>query len=390
MGIITESLIKPGHIDENQPTLVVSQLSGRIYYANEACMRLLLPGVINLEGLDIRELLSVELPPPTQAEPEFNGCRGGNGKWHNRAGMGFGGQERNFDLTWKPVQLEWVSYWMVTVREARDVINDSRSGDLVESFRDTGQHVFKLPDSPGANLNNWQMMSFHRPVGHRGGDVLFIEEISPEYLFYFLGDVAGHHRGAELVRLMLTSYLKIYREDFDVNKAPKFPGTLLGKMNNALYEDEQNDCLLTGLVVLLEKRGNRAWFASAGHQPMFLIKPDEGRSALTTPDIPLGIRPRIRYHNKEIRFDPRDRLLCFTDGLITAGPGLGHQTGLNSLLKTLERYRNEPDRDLARRLQRLWRHVDKSRSSCESDITFTVISRERDAFEEATGGLVKN
>jgi hypothetical protein len=390
MGVITESLINPGHIDENVPTMVVSQLTGRIHHANEACRRLLRIGVDNLDGINIREILSVDLPPPTRTEPEFTNCRNGSGKWHNRATTELGGHERTFNLEWKPVQLEWVSYWMVTLTENLTFLRDNESADLAISAEDRKVKTFGLPDNYGVGLDNWQLMTFHRPVGHRGGDVLYIEEISPDYLFYFLGDVAGHHKDAEIVRLMLTSYLKMYREDFDVKHASTFPGSLLTRMNSALYEDEHNDCLLTGLVLLMEKHGNRAWFASAGHQPIFLIKPDEGRSALTTPDIPLGIRPKIRYRNMEITCDPRDRLLCFTDGLITKGSISKNGNGLRSLLNTLDALKNDPVESLAHNLQRMWSHVDKSRTSCESDVTFTVISRDADPFESVPNDQLQN
>ncbi len=376
MGIITENLVKPGRIDRNSPSLVVTQLAGRIVHANEAGIQLLGFPLDGLLDQDIRELFSVELPPSAGILSEISFSSVKDGKWINRAATRLTGRHRKFELAWQPLQLGWVSYWLVTLKELRATVDDPVDDGLFRAARDQIGDSFRHPGIPRNGVNNWQHLSFHRSAGHRGGDVLYMEEFSPDWLFYFLGDVAGHHRSAEVVRMMLTSYLRVFTDDFDLKNASGFPGMLLSRMNNALCRDEHNDSLLTAIVLLLEKQGNRIWFASAGHQPIFHIKSNNERRKITTPDIPLGIHPRRRYKTVEIICEPKDHLLCYTDGLITSGPTVKFLSGMNSLREILEACSNTAPKNLAGRLRNLWRHIDSGKSDTATDVTFTVISQE--------------
>jgi len=389
MGVITGRTMSARKVIEESTSMLVAQQTGRIRYAGGKVSELLNLGIRDLTGLDIREIFSVELPPPSGTESGNIGISCSEGKWINRAASGEGRSERIFELTWKPVQLGWVTYWQVGISSPDDV-SEQPVGSIGAGIKSESASVME----PGAMIpgrGNWQIMSFHRPVESNGGDILLLEEINPEYILYFLGDVAGHSRGAKIVRMMLTSYLRLYREDFNAGKVGSFPGTLLDRLNNALCEDDYNDSLLTGLVVLLEKHGTRAWYASAGHNPIYLVKQGEGSTALETPDIPLGIHQGIHYRTRDISCGPKDRLLCFTDGLITNGVTRGINENLGSLLNALESNRETSNEDLPTKLQKFVKRGGNGIYYCSNDLTFSIISHKvTDTTLQSTPGILAN
>jgi hypothetical protein len=376
MGVITGRLPELRQTAESKPAIVVAQKSGRIVHINDAGLEILDRGIEDILGQDFRDLFPIEFPPLSSSISGTVNKPGSQGQWINHVDTCVRGSESSFELSWRAVQLGWVGYWIVNLRESIRNREDPLIENLLDGRVNTPLPVITMPSSYKNSRNNWQLMSFHRPVKEKGGNVLFIEEINPDYLLYFLGDVAGHDNGVQIVRLMLTSYLRIYRDDFNITKASEFPGSLLSKMNDALCQDEYNDALLTGVAILLEKSGSRAWFASAGHHPGFLVRKDKSRETLTTDDIPLGIRPGIKYRSIGVEFGPDDRLLCYTEGLITSGPELSISTGLNTLLSTLEDADEAAPENLAGRLQKLWLKMEKETGNGENDVTFSVIFNE--------------
>ncbi len=372
MGVLTGSLPDIRQSPDAGPVVLVAQSSGKIVRINDACADLLEISNSELVGMDFHDIFRVELPPPVST-PGASICNSKiPGKWINHAETKVNGHKKPLELSWKPVQLGWVGYWIVNLRETTLGNNDPLWDNLLDGCNGAMFPLIKMPANPMNGTSNWQMMSFHRPVAGKGGDVLFIEEINPDYILYFLGDVSGHDNGARVVQMMLTSYLKVYREDFNSLKASEFPGELLSKMNDALCQDVYNDSLLTGIVLLLEKSCGRAWFASAGHHPVFLVQPEKGKISITTDDIPLGIHSKIRYKNIELEFGPDDRLLCYTEGLVTSGPGYTIRQGLTSLLKTLDESVNVKPSELTGQIQKLWCGPGIKGMDIENDVTFTL------------------
>ncbi|MCK4721338.1 SpoIIE family protein phosphatase [bacterium] len=81
---------------------------------------------------------------------------------------------------------------------------------------------------------------------------------------------------------------------------------------------------------------------------------------------------KIRYKNIELEFGPDDRLLCYTEGLVTRGPGYTIRQGLMSLLKTLDESKNAKPEEIAGQLQKLWHGFGIKGKEIENDVTFTL------------------
>jgi len=385
MGVITGSRTSRRYADNNSPSLVIAQLTGRIVHANDAAVAMLESPIEELVGVDIREFFSVEIPPAGGSGPAVTSFKG-NGNWINRAPSRFSHGKRDFELSWRPLQLGWMSYWVVTCTESVSNVSDPVNEKLLKGLGKELGNTFMLPEASSEVETHWKHISFHKPTTGVGGDLLVMEEISRDHLFYFIGNVAGHHRSADVVRMMVMSYLRVYSSEADLSQPGKFPGTLLNKLNVAMCQDERNDSLLTGMVLLLEKNGKRAYFASAGHQPVYLVESGAGHTRISTEDIPLGIKPGIRYTTMDLSINPGDRLVCYTDGLISTGPSIGFKSGHDSLGEILKTCSRTSGDNLAGCLEKLWNRVDVNKTEIKTDITFTVIDMDREIGSRAVAG----
>jgi hypothetical protein len=361
--------------------MIVSQATGRILYISDESARFLgrKPGV--LEGLDVRDVLGVGLPPGSSGgvDSQLSGWKskprewnriGKDGTWVDRAVVNDRGRRKEIRLTWQAVPMGWTEYWLLTLGEENtndDIRLFADSTSTIEKALRTSSRSNQIPmSSDGA----WKFLSFHRANAVGGGDVLFIEELDQDHILYFIGEVAGHHKGASVVRLMLTTYLRIYGEDYEAKDAVQFPGFLLSKMNHALSQDDRNDSLLTAIAIVLNKDGKCVHFAAAGHHPIHMIRQNGLREEMSTPDIPLGIRPKHRYETYKIDTGPGDRILCYTDGLVTCGNGEGIGDGIKTLVETIGDAKGMSAEGLAIRLKEI---LSSDGESCGDDATFSVI-----------------
>lgn len=375
LGLIAGKLSHRTEIGADQPSMIITQSSGQIVHVSDQCSRLLGVDKAVMLGRDLREFIPAPLPPRLYNIPRARKRMWEEGTWINHAVIQGIKRQLEVDLVWRSVPMGWVSYWHLAIRETGTHDSDYPMLGIRGESSLSAMPSFMLLNHDISPDDNWQIMSFNRPVGDKGGDVLLIDEPGSGYLLYFLGDVAGHHKGAILVRMMLTTYLRVYREEFNPREPGKFPGKLLSRINNALVLDEHNDCLLTANAIVIEKYGNRAWFASAGHQPAILLKSDGTQEKLTTPDIPLGIREKNNYRIIELECGSGDRLMTYTDGLINSGPAFSHRSGLKALLNTLEAGSAAPLDVLTGQIQQLCLNSSRDLESCRDDITFSVISR---------------
>ncbi|HEX9746104.1 MAG TPA: SpoIIE family protein phosphatase [bacterium] len=374
MGLIAGNLVTKSDSASKHATFIISQANGQIVHVSEEAGELLKASSEEIIGLDIRDIFPVALPPRLATVPKVRRNMWEDGTWIcNTKIPGIYGV-RELELTWRAVPMGWINYWYLTVKESGKVVQDSLLSEYLDKTIDPKNPIFVLHDHERDDAESWQMMSFHRRSGRKGGDILLIDEPGPGYILYFLGDVAGHNRSALVVRLMLATYLKVYREEFSLENPGDFPGMLLTRINKAIAMDENNDCLLTASAIILEKNGARAWYASAGHQPAFHVNSEGERTTLTTPDIPLGIVEHQLYKSFELSCNPGDRILCYTDGLINSGPNQTHKAGLKALLSTLETNRSKSLEVLTGEIQNIWMNAENT-SVSEEDVTFTVITQ---------------
>ncbi len=143
------------------------------------------------------------------------------------------------------------------------------------------------------------------------GDLFGWELLSDGRFLLWIVDLAGHGVRAGIASAVLKILVDNLRQRGRV-------GSLVMELNETfvgcLREDKSN-LYATAFFMALSGDGS-ACYTSAGHPPVLLRK-DNGRiEELSSNGLPIGMFPDRRYAAREIRLEPGDTLLLYTDGVL--------------------------------------------------------------------------
>ena len=161
----------------------------------------------------------------------------------------------------------------------------------------------------------------------------------PDGFAVAVGDVVGHGLEAAAAMGMLRSALSA------AVRALREPARALEVLG--LYARSVEGALATtAALAVIDNRGHRIRYSSAGHLPPVLVHPDGSFGLLDqATDPPLGARPRhMPRPQAALPYTPGDTLVLYTDGLVERR-GEDIDTGLRRLTDALARHtRLAPER----------------------------------------------
>ncbi|MFH7340262.1 SpoIIE family protein phosphatase [Streptomyces sp. KHY 26] len=159
---------------------------------------------------------------------------------------------------------------------------------------------------------------------HVGGDWFSAIEL-PEYdALFVVGDVAGHgiDAVATMAQLRFTA------------KGMVSTGTsltvALARLNQLLLHSRDSQMTATMIMARYDPASRLLAWAQAGHLPPLLVRGGEARYLDRPGGMLLGASANPYYESAELRLEPGDRLLLYTDGLVER-PGEGLDAGLDRL-----------------------------------------------------------
>ena len=168
------------------------------------------------------------------------------------------------------------------------------------------------------------------PSREVGGDFYDARPVTPERWALIMADVSGKGVGAALLAALLqgmflpAAYLPLPMEE------------MMARVNGFLLERTGGEQYATVYYGLLDADG-RLRMVSAGHPPALWLRRD-GVRRLPAASLPLGLLEEARYKAEEIRLEPGDRLVLYTDGVTDARNASGEFFGLARLEQTLRRH----------------------------------------------------
>ncbi len=190
----------------------------------------------------------------------------------------------------------------------------------------------KLPKIPGIEVST----SYHAwGSNEAGGDFYDLWEAGRGHILV-VGDVCGH--GAEAAAL--TALCRYTLRAASLRSADAVPGRLLDKLNQAiLLHSPSDEDFASATCVLLQPSGagHRLTLATAGH-PATLIRRAGGDVQEYTHNGPLtGLFPDTIYPELQLRLDPGDLMILYTDGLPDSKTPGGDRLGAEAVVATLAR-----------------------------------------------------
>jgi len=199
-----------------------------------------------------------------------------------------------------------------------------------------------FPPSVGA-FGSYNIVGYFEPASECGGDWWNYSKVGNK-IYLWIGDATGHGAPAALITSAARSAAAIIETFPDVN-----PAKALEMMNRAIHETSKGQINMTFFIAMIDVDTNVMTYSSASHDPPFLVRPKEGKTLTRRDLLPLveasgkrlGELRDSKYENCEVKLEPGDSFIFYTDGIVDLRDPKGNSWGERTFLKTIVECTNE-------------------------------------------------
>jgi len=194
------------------------------------------------------------------------------------------------------------------------------------------QHAIMPPTSGPIDALGLHIAVRYRPAEKDhlvGGDWYDIVTLPSKQVLLVVGDIAGHGIEAATSMIVLRNALR------GLAATGAGPGQLLGWLNTVAHFLTDN-VTATAVCALFDPDTRVLRWARAGHLPPVLVRQGSAATLPLVKGILLGAIAEAEYQEGELRLEPEDTLLIYTDGLIEQRDR-SVQSSLDELLRRAQR-----------------------------------------------------
>jgi phosphoserine phosphatase RsbU/P len=174
----------------------------------------------------------------------------------------------------------------------------------------------------------------YQPMTSVAGDFYDFLKTSETCLTILVADVSGHGVPAALVASMLKICFAAQREQADN------PAAILAGLNTML-RGSLGGQYVTAACAAIDVAAQVITYSGAGHPPSLLLRRNEGSVIqLAENGLFIGPFPNTTYLNMAVPFQPGDKLLLYTDGILEATGPDGQEFGQERLEQFLREARD--------------------------------------------------
>lgn len=238
----------------------------------------------------------------------------------------------------------------------------------VEIARDVQRNLFprELPQIAG-----WEVAAICRPARAVAGDYYDVLVAADGALGVALGDVSGKGVGASLLSAGLHAMIRsrLPGEGCDLAR-------LLADLNTHLLGSSAAEMFATIVVARIDPRAGRVTYVNAGHPPPLLVT-GAGTRWLDQGGPLAGVVPDARYVTGELRMQPGDLFVIYSDGVTEAERSSGPARELFGDRRLLEALVEVRDGSADGALEAVLRAVDRWAGPGDpaDDISVIVVKR---------------
>jgi hypothetical protein len=181
------------------------------------------------------------------------------------------------------------------------------------------------------------------PSGEVGGDLIDLAGAEDKWVAY-VADVSGHGVAPGVVMGMAKSAARMLLSSGDDATH------LLGRLNEVLYPLKKPDMFVT--FCFLARNGDGVRVGLAGHPAILHFSARTNQvTPLECPNMPLGILPSGDFTSSEIRVEPGDVFVLYTDGFLEPANAAGEEFGLARLQAEFRKHGKDPLDAICKSLQ---------------------------------------
>ncbi len=207
------------------------------------------------------------------------------------------------------------------------------------------------------------------PAQQIGGDFVEFTESPGDTLFFVLGDVSGKGVAAALfMAASQSAMMSAFAEHTDIS-------AIANEANRRLCQQNPMGLFVTCVVGILDMESGRLDYVCAGHEPAYIVGPDDERRALPmTRGLAMGLMDDFEYASGSEVIQPRETLFIYTDGLTDAVNLSGTLFGKERLEATLD---GAARRSPAEIVAHAWREIGdfSTGAAAADDMTCLVLRR---------------
>ena len=187
-----------------------------------------------------------------------------------------------------------------------------------------------LLPSPFSGPASLKITAYFEPRHGLGGDFYDFLPLGPEKVALLIADVSGHGFAAALIAAMLKFTFQMI--------APEEPSpeAIVSRINERFCRILKQDDYITLCCAILDTKTLSVALARAGHPPAFLYRPAEHTILKLEPSgLPVGLDRDAIYQRTQVKWNPGEALLFYTDGVLEALLGKGNTGGLDEIVLRL-------------------------------------------------------
>jgi hypothetical protein len=225
-----------------------------------------------------------------------------------------------------------------------------------------------LLPTEGPEISGASVASHYRSATEIGGDYFDFLPLPTGEIGLAFGDVAGHGLTSGIVMAMAKSALLV---QIGYDSSPK---RVMEVLNDTVIKTAPRRMMMTFFFGVLDPLAQQLRFSSAGHLDPYVFRAKEGTvRPLSAWGFPLGVRRRDPFKEITVQFEPGDRLILYSDGLIEAVDDDGEPFGFARFEKVLRDTGVQSANDIKRAILDSVKRFTRNRPP-EDDQTLVVVS----------------
>lgn len=187
----------------------------------------------------------------------------------------------------------------------------------------------RVPDIRGVSLAGHCV-----PAHQVGGDYYDFLPRGETAVDLLIADVSGHNVGAALIMAETRTFIQAKAQDL------QGAGETMKAVNDFFFDDlTRAELFITMFYLKYDARSRLLSFANAGHNHPFIWRAGSNAcEQLDAEGLILGVRRNVEFEERQVRLEPGDILLLYTDGITEAEDAKGNFFGEDRLCAILREH----------------------------------------------------
>lgn len=242
---------------------------------------------------------------------------------------------------------------------------------LRDEVQQTAQLQRRLLPSHDLSIAGIQVASLLMTSSEVGGDFYDYLMLNERYLFVAIGDASGH--GVPAGMLVAAAKAAIHTLPETILRSP---AQTLAHLNRAIRATGRTELLMTVFCMVLDTQEMTLRYANAGHNFPYLLRVQD-QSLTMIEDSggpPLGLDLDVDYPEQQLRLQPHDKILLYSDGLIENTDGNENEYGYELTEQVLHAALRESPQNLLQQIeQSVQQHYERRAHTMEDDVTLLCL-----------------